>query len=191
MKKPIQLLISGIILFVGGIIAYVLVVLFSFILALLPLWTGDPDIQFLIPGTVEVKVEEEGKYYLWHDYQTVYQGKTYSKPEEVPDNLTISLKTKDGSLHFNIIGKTSITMSFNSTSKKSIGYFNITHPGDYILEVQGESEPRVFSFGQLDFDFALIFLTMFIVGPVCFLISLVGFVLAVIGTVKMVKAKRR
>ena len=190
MKKLKTLLISGIILFVGGIIAYTLLMIFLF----LPLWTFlicNEDIQFLIPGTIEIEIEDEGRYYLWNDYQTVYEGKTYSKTEEVPDNLIISLKTKDGALHYDIIGKNSITTSSDSTSRKSIGYFDITVPGDYILEVKGESEPRVFSFRQLNYDTVVFAMRMGIGGSVCLLIIFAGFALGVVAIVKMVKAKRR
>ena len=183
MEKPTKLLVSGIVLFVGGIIA-------SFILAIsafLPFLTREPDTRLLIPGSMEIKIESAGRYYLWNCHQTVYQGKTYSKSEDIPDNLTISLKTKDGGSHVDIIGHSSITMSFDSSSQKSIGYFDIAHPGDYILDVQGESEPRVFSFGRLGFSFATLFLTMFIGMSLCFLMSTVGFVLGVIGVVGIVK----
>jgi hypothetical protein len=189
MKKPKTLLISGIVLFVGGIIAYAILMTFLF----LPLWTlliCNDDIQFLIPGTVEIEIEDEGRYYLWNDYKTVYEGKSYSKPEEIPDNLIISLKTKDGALDYDIIGKTSISRSSDSTSRKSIGYFDVTVPGDYILEVKGESKPRVFSFGQFNYDTVEFAVFLGIGGTVCLLMIFAGFALGVVGIVKMVKAKR-
>jgi len=189
MKKPKKLFISGIILFVGGIIAYAILMIYLY----LPLWTFlicNDDIQFLIPGSVEIEIEDEGRYYLWNDYQTVYEGKTYSMPEEVPDNLIISLKTKDGALHYDIIGKTSISSSSYPTSKKSIGYFDITVHGDYILEVKGESKPRVFSFRQFNYDTLEFAMVLGIGGAVCFLIIFAGFAIGVVGVVKMVKAKR-
>ena len=189
MKKPMKLLISGVILFVGGIIAYAILMIYLF----LPLWNVlicNDDIQFLIPGSVEIEIEDEGRYYLWNDYQTVYEGKTYSLPEEVPDNLIISLKTKDGALHYDIIGKTSISSSSYPTSKKSIGYFDITVPGDYILEVKGESKPRVFSFRQLNYDPVKFAMVLGIGGTVCLLIIFAGFALGVIAIVKMVKVKK-
>ncbi len=187
-RKPIKLLISGIILFVGGIIAYTLFTIFLF----LPLWTlliYNDYVQFLVPGSVEIEIEDEGRYYLWNDYQTVYEGKTYSKPEEVPDNLIISLKTKDGALHYDIIGKTSISTSSDSTSRKSIGYFDITVPGDYILEVKGETDPGLFSFRQFNYDTKLA-MVMGIGEGVSLLIIFAGFALGVVAIVKIVKARR-
>jgi len=187
MKKPKTLLIASIILFVGGIIAYAILMIYLY-LPLLTFLICNDDIQFLIPGSVEI--EDEGRYYLWNDYQTVYEGKTYSMPEEVPDNLIISLKTKDGALHYDIIGKTSISSSSYPTSKKSIGYFDITVPGDYILKVKGVSKPRVFSFRQFNYDTLEFAMVLGIGGSVCLLIIFAGFALGVVGVVKMVKAKR-
>jgi hypothetical protein len=189
MKKPKTLLILGIILFVGGIIAYAILMTFLF----LPLWTlliCNDDIQFLIPGTVEIEIEDEGRYYVWNNYKTVYEGKSYSKPEEVQDNLLISLKTKDEALDYDIIGKTSISRSSDSTSRKSIGYFDITVPWDYILEVKGETEPRVFSFCQFNYDTVEFAMVLGIGGAVCLFVIFAGFALGVVGIVKMVKAKR-
>ena len=186
MKKPIKLLISGIILFVGGMIANTLL----FIFLSLPLLTpsiSNSTIQFLIPGAIEIEIKDEGRYYLRYDYQTLYEKKVYSKSKEVPDNLMISLKTKDGALHYDIIEKTIITHSAR-TSSKSIGYFDITVPGDYILEVKGESEPRVFSIRKSQFELGM---KMGIGGAVCSLIMLAGCALGVVAIVKMVKAKRR
>lgn len=190
MKKLKTLLISGIILFGGGIIAYTLLMIYLY-LPLLTFLIFNDDIQFLIPGTVEIEIEDEGRYFLWNDYKTVYEGKTYSMPEEVPDNLIISMKTKDGALHYDIIGKTSISSSSFPTSKKSIGYFDITVPGDYILEVKGESKPRVFSFRQFNYDTVEFAMVLGIGGTACLLIIFAGFALGVVAIVKMVKAKRR
>ena len=189
MKKPIKLLISGIILFVGGIIAYAILMIHLYLPLLIFLICND-DIQFLIPGTVEIEIEDEGRYYLFNDFQTVYEGKTYSKPEEVPDNLIISLKTKDGSLDYDIIRMDSFTTSSGSTSRKSIGYFDITVPGNYILEVKGETKPRVFSFRQFNYDTVEFAMVLGIGGGVSLLIIFAGFALGVVGIVKIVKAKR-
>lgn len=185
-RAPIKLLISGIILFVGGMIANTLL----FIFLSLPLLTpsiSNSNIQFLIPGAIEIEIKDEGRYYLRHDYQTLYEKKVYSKLKEVPDNLMISLKTKDGALHYDIIEKKTIITHSARTSSKSIGYFDITVPGDYILEVKGESEPRVFSIRKSQFELGM---KMGIGGAVCSLIMLAGFALGVVGIVKIIKARR-
>lgn len=142
-------MISGVALFIAGGIIMPFVLLLSLVLALS---TGGRDMQFLIPGSVEFTIEEPGKYYLWNDYRTIYEGETYSKPTELPDNLTISLRNEDWTVCVDIVPRNSISVSSFSSAKQSIGYFKIPEPGDYVLDVQGRCAPRVFSFGESGFD---------------------------------------
>lgn len=187
MKKPVKLLITGIALFVvGGIILPCVLMVLIFI----PLFTADPNIEFLIPGSIEINVEEAGRYYVWNEYETIYEGKTYSKPKDLPDNLEISMQKKDGSLQLDFMGDHSIYMSSGSSSRKSIGYFQITEAGDYILDVQGETDSRVFSFGRSHLDLFRFLLLIFIGGPVGLLSAFVGFILVIVAIIKMVQSKK-
>ena len=186
MKKPVKLLIYGIVLFILG--AFVLP-LFLTASIFIPMLTADPNIQFLIPGDVEINVEEAGKYYLWNEYETVYEGETYSKPKNLPDNLKISMQKEDGTLQLNFVGDRSISISSGSSARHSIGYFEIAEAGDYILNVQGETDPRVFSFGISRLSFFRIVLTFLIGGTACLVFGIGGFALGVVGIVKMAKSK--
>ncbi len=47
---------------------------------------------FLAPSTQALSIEEAGTYILWHDHQIIFQGKTYNKPEGLPDQAVIRLE---------------------------------------------------------------------------------------------------
>jgi hypothetical protein len=99
------------------------------------------------------------------------------------------MQKKDGTLRLDFMGDDSISISSGSTSRNSVGYFEITEPGDYIVKVQGQATPRVFSFGISHFSLPRLLLTVFIGGPLIFLFGIGGFALAVTGIAKMAKSK--
>ena len=104
---------------------------------------GDP---FIAPSIQTINIEQAGTYALWNDYKINYNGKIYSKPEDLPDQTTISLKINDKNIK--------MLKSWNSSSasgqheKLEVGRYCIEVPGTYILEISGLTEDRVFSFGR-------------------------------------------
>ncbi|MCI5223813.1 MAG: hypothetical protein D3924_14355, partial [Candidatus Electrothrix sp. AR4] len=84
MKPGIKPIILGVILFTLGGVALPAAIL-------LPLFLGDSiDKQFTIPGSIQVAIEESGHYYLWNEHQTIFNGKTYNRPENLPDGNCFS-----------------------------------------------------------------------------------------------------
>ena len=68
MKRGIKTIIAGVVIFVFG--AFVVPLLFIF-----PLIFGKSnEVQFKVPGTFEANAEKPGRYYLWNDFQTIYDG---------------------------------------------------------------------------------------------------------------------
>jgi hypothetical protein len=63
---------------------------------------GSDGQQFLIPGSTQVAIAEPGRYYLWNDFQTFYDGKSFNRSQRIPDGLKIMVKDEEGnSLLFN------------------------------------------------------------------------------------------
>jgi len=144
MKKGVAALILGVTLFLLGI----LIIPLFFIL---PLRSLDPaGAQFKAPGSIEIAIEEPGRYYLWNDYRTVFLGKTYNLPENIPHGLEIRILCPDaGPLEF--VSDTSISTSSGRSSKNSIGYVEIGSGGVFRIEVIGNIEERIFSFHRANF----------------------------------------
>lgn len=184
MKKYAKQIISGAVLFIlGGIIVPVI----SFVFLFSGLLKQKPLAKFVTPAEVELTIENKGKYYLWNEYQTTFEGRTYSTSENLPDGIKISLTDLANGNDIELITDFSISSSSTSSKNNSIGYFKIEKPGKYILNVAGDSSPRVLSFGTSLFglNFFLTIITVFLLEMS---MGIGGFVLIVIGIINLAKA---
>lgn len=147
MKPGIKMVITGAVMFVVG--GFVLPVLIIVPLIL----KDDQGPQFKSPGSIEVEVKEPGRYYLWNDYCTIYDGKSYNRPEKLPDGLEIRIRDADGRpIQFVNGGVHTRTRSSSSSSgenaKSTVGYVEVAHPGKVTVQVTGGNEDRIFSFSR-------------------------------------------
>ncbi len=176
MKKEIIAIIAGIFLICASIILPVV--------PLVLLIVEKSSEKFLVPGSIEVNVEKEGKYYLWSNYRTLYNGRTYSTGKEVPGGLTISLQDIGGAKTYDIIPSSSMSSSGGAEDKQTVGYYELKK-GRYLLKVEGEMEPRVFSFGySLASTWAILFGVGFVLS---FLLVPLGGLMVVIAVIFIVK----
>ena len=183
MKKYTKQIVSGVVLFIlGGMIIPVVFVVLLFT----SLLNDKPLAKFTIPGQAIVTIEKHGRYYLWNDYQTVFEGRSYSSSEELPGRLEISLLEKEAGDPIEFVSSQSITSSSGDSHKNSVGYFEVDEPGSYILSVFGETEPRVCSFSKSFFNAKSVLICM-IAGLLEMVMGIGGFVLIVIGVISIVK----
>lgn len=180
MKPGLKTLIIGITLFLlGGFVIPVLLILPIFL-------TKSSEQQFLIPGTKELTIEEPSRYYLWNDCQTVFEGKSYSRSERLPDGIEITVTDGTGKI-LAFQSDTSISSSSGSSSKNSIGYVEVSEPSELFITVKSASEKRVFSFSES--IFSKVFLPILGGGMASMLMAFVGFGLGVWGVVKLLRNK--
>jgi hypothetical protein len=176
MKPGLKPLIIGVALFIiGGFVIPFLMIL--------PLFLNESeDTQFLVPGSRKVTVEKPGRYYLWNDYQTVYDGKWFGRSKSIPDGLEIVVTDDAGTtLPFN--SDTSTTSRSGSSYKRTIGYVEVEDPGELMISVSGESEERVFSFSQSTLPKVLMILAG---GTASLLVAFLGFGIGIWGLIKLV-----
>jgi hypothetical protein len=181
MKAGQKKLIFGILLFVSGACVLPLSLL-------LPLVLNQPsNDQFLVPGSETFAIEGPGRYYLWHDHQTLFHGTTYDHPVELPNGIRISISNSLGD-SLDWINAPSISTSQGTRSRQSIAYADVPAAGEWTVQVAGQFEPRVFSFAESNF------MKMFgwIFGGIatCVLLASVGVVLMVLGVVRMAQNKK-
>jgi hypothetical protein len=181
MKSGIGTLITGVVLLLGAFVIPLLLVLHLVL-------GGSNAVQFKIPGAIEAAVKEPGRYYLWNDFQTMYAGKNYNRPEGIPDGIEIAIHDSNGEL-LTFVGDASISSSAGGTSKKSIGYVEVQSPGKVRIEVAGGNEERVFSFSQ----FGLMKMFRFILGGfgLSVLVGVAGLGVTIWGIVKLVRANKK
>ncbi|WOO43237.1 hypothetical protein [Rubellicoccus peritrichatus] len=180
MKKGLKTLISGIVIFIVGAFVAPLAVIIPVILAL-----DDSDKrQFIIPGEHQFEIEKPARYYLWNDYQTIFDGKSYNRSESLPDGLQISIKDEAGE-ELKFTSNTMMSSSTGSSTKNTIGYVEVTAPGTLTIRVTGDSDARVFSFSE--FSVLKIVGLAFGAFGIGMLIAVAGIGLSIWGIVKLVK----
>ena len=177
MKRGIKTIITGVMFLVAAF-----VVPFLFVLPLL--LQHQNENQFKVPGAIEVVVGKPGRYYLWNDFQTVYNGKSFNRSERIPDGLNIQISDSEGH-PFNFVSNTSISSTNGSSAKNSIGFVEVDRPGKVTVRVSGGAEDRVFSFSQS----GLLKIFLFVIGGFAGagILGLTGIFLLVWGIVKLVR----
>ncbi len=141
--------------------------------------------QFVIPGETRIMAEEPGRYYLWNDYRTVYEGRTYNRSARIPDGLQIRIFDQETGERYDFVSNTSISASSGQSSRNSIGYIQVGTPAELQIEISGVAEERIFSFSRS----ILARMLWMIVGGISLslLIGFTGLGLIVWGVVKLVK----
>lgn len=182
MEKGLKTLIAGIVLFVVGAV----IVPLAFVL---PVILNDSDEQqFIIPGNTEVAIGKPGRYYLWNDFLTVFNGKSYNRSDSIPDGLEIAITNEDGEV-LNFVSDTSTSLSSGRSSKNSIGFIEVSAPSRLTVSVLGGSEERVFSFSESDMMKMLG--RIFVGSAVSMVLALAGVGISIWGIVKLVQNNKK
>ncbi|WP_339136426.1 MAG: hypothetical protein WGN25_00905 [Candidatus Electrothrix sp. GW3-4] len=183
MQPGSKTILLGLILFILGGIAFPAAIL-------LPLLLGDSiDKQFSVPGTLQVTIEEPGRYYLWNEYQTIFKGRTYNRPEDLPDGMEISITDTATGRPFAFITSSSMSMHGGNEEKRSIGYIKVSKPTEIRVEISGDNEGRIFSFARATFFETL--KRIFGGIALAFFAGSSGIGLVIWGIVRSVRAKDR
>lgn len=179
MKCGIFQIIAGVVLFVAGVI---------FIpLAIVPLLVSahSQETQFQVPGTQPVSVQKAGRYYLWNDFQTEFEGKFYDQTEDIPEKFTVKITDAAGELLPFTNGASIYSLRNGPNFKKTLGYVEIKNVGVVQIEVSGLTEQRIFSLAPYNTPEILrSVLGLFLLTAVA-VIS--GMALVISGIIKMVR----
>ncbi len=182
MKPGLKQIIAGVILLGIGAICVPLMIVLTLVRDSMDL------VEFEVPGSAMAFIETPGRYYLWHDYRTVYESRTYNSPVELPDGLTIEITGNGGAL-LDFVSAPNTSFSSNGRARQSIGYVELTEAGQVTLNVSGEADPRIFSFSPFSLGrFAgLIVKGVLIAGAA----ALASLGLIIWGIVKLANAPRK
>lgn len=178
MKRGLKTLIVGIVLILLGSIVIPIALI-------APLVMSDQSAkQFIVPGTAQFQADEPGRYYLWNDYQTVYQGTSYNESETIPSGLTFSITDSQGT-PLSFISDTSISTTAGSSASNTIGYVETSQPDRLDINVSGSTSNRVFSFSQ--FSLGKLFGLIFGSACLCFVLVCAGVGIGIWGLVKLLR----
>ena len=102
--------------------------------------------QFLAPGPRDFTAAEPGKYVLWHEYDTIFGGVTYSS-NTLPSGLTIICRDAISGTNLSVRADRGASMSTMNVRRESVAAVDIPAAGRYLVSVEGAAQPILFSFG--------------------------------------------
>ncbi|HEY0549929.1 MAG TPA: hypothetical protein VGF13_10030 [Verrucomicrobiae bacterium] len=103
-------------------------------------------VQFLAPGPFDFTATQPGKHVLWHEYDTIFNGVTYSS-NALPSGLTINCRDAISGTNLSIRADRGSTISTLNVRRESVAAVDIPAPGRYLVSVEGSIQPVLFSFG--------------------------------------------
>lgn len=116
----------------------------------IPLLSAPKPVSFIVPGSHAFNLTTPGEYVLWHNYKTIFEGKTFSS-NALPGGLQMQLSNITARTVVPLVPDQSTTVSSGSDARRSIATFTVANPGQYLLSVQGAAPEMVFSFGNAMF----------------------------------------
>jgi hypothetical protein len=146
MKTTAKLIITGAVILAAGSF------IFPLSIGIYIMHHDDADHkQFKIPGHTQVTASVPGRYYLWNNNKTMFNGISYNRAAMIPDGIEILLSNHETEKPFRFISKTSISVSSGSNEKHTIGYITVEEPCDINIDINGGNEECVFSFSRAIF----------------------------------------
>lgn len=136
--------LAGAVFLLGGV-----PILFASLL--LPVITSDEYLSrpFLAPGSIQAEVDTPGRYYLWHDYQALRDGRAFTHPIPLPDGMSVSISDANTGEQLEFTPDMSSSLAMGEERSQSVGYVEIEEPRTVIVEVAGsEDQPRALTFSQ-------------------------------------------
>ena len=107
---------------------------------------GDGLQQMLAPGKAEIALEKPGTYTIFHEHESVFEGRYYSSPGVV-SGLSIGVVSSVGGEPATVrAASTNATYSLAGRAGVSILEFEIAEPGRYRISAayaDGRSAPKV------------------------------------------------
>jgi uncharacterized membrane protein len=130
---------AAVALAVGGVVACAVIIVW-FVARL------DGGARFVAPGSHAFRVEKAGKQVIWNDYRTVFEGRSYSASEQLPDGLHIRVTEAASGKDIDIESDRGASSKTSAAERVSIASFEAV-PGRYTITIEGNFPPRVFSVG--------------------------------------------
>ena len=143
-RAKVKLLLGIILLLVGGLAIPAGILIPA-------LEAPNEEVIFETPGTASLDVHSPGRFYLWHDYRTLHDGRQVVRDEHLPDGMSFSVTRADGST-LPLQSRAGITTEMSGSASRSIGYVDVEQPGTLRVDVRGGDEQmRVMSFERAQF----------------------------------------
>jgi hypothetical protein len=105
-------------------------------------------VRFTVPGEKQFTIAKPGRYILWNEHETIFNSRTYSSGQKLPDGMRIELIDIAADEALPMQPDLSTTEKRGATERSSIGSFQIERAGDYRFVVEGDFAERIFFFRE-------------------------------------------
>ena len=102
--------------------------------------------RFLAPGAATVEVAKPGSYVIWHEYRSLYEGRSYNAPPPLPGGMHLRVSDPVGG-ELRVIASGGSTFKSGTIERASVARFEVRIPGSHVVTVAGDFEPRVIAVG--------------------------------------------
>jgi len=103
---------------------------------------------FLAPGRQTIELKHPGAYFVWNDYQALFEGRRYDALRDFPAGARISVTERATGKAVPLESAGNVSSDTGSTKSVAVSQFNAERPGSYDVAVEGRFPPRVFSVGR-------------------------------------------
>ena len=105
------------------------------------------DVQFKAPGTFQARAADAGRYYVWDNHKTWFEGEKVRSKAAFPDEMTVEVSDAAGqTLEFT--RDDSQSWSIGSHAKTSVGYVDLPADSDVQIDARGDDGERILSLSQ-------------------------------------------
>jgi hypothetical protein len=128
--------VAAVILFLAGIGVFV-TLLFS------ALGSFDRMIRIVVPGEIDITLNETGSHTIFHEYRSSVDGRVYDVPNA--SGLTVTLNARGSGADVPLRSSAGANYSGGAGAGRSLFSFEITEPGFYRLSAtyrDGRKEPQ-------------------------------------------------
>lgn len=110
------------------------------------------NVVFESPGEATLEIEAPGRFYLWHNYRTIHQGRQVARDQHLPDGMSFQVaRLADGS-SIPFQARSNIHTDIGGAESRSVGYVDIERPGTFEIQVRGgDDQTRIMSFSRSRF----------------------------------------
>lgn len=105
------------------------------------------DDQFKAIGRFTVHATDTGRYYIWDNYKTVFDGKRIEHGSGFPKEILIEVRDGAGR-RIEFSRDHGQSWVIGNHAKRSIGYIVLRESGEMTVEVKGGNGARILSFGK-------------------------------------------
>lgn len=176
---------------IAGLINVICIVLFVlFLVGAIKCATDSIITRVTAPGTASIEIDKAGKYTIYFEHDSVLDGKVYHTSDISDILFTLTSKSTGEQIDLNS-SLANTSYSINGRSGQSIFDFDVSEPGEYILETiydTGTGENAVLAVGR-PFVYQMVMQIFLSIGSL-FCAIIVPVVIFVITIIKRSNNKR-